>query len=372
MTGRGRPVVDTVQASAYTIPTDAPEADGTLSWDSTTMVLVQARAGGVVGTGWTYGPKACAAVVTDLLADVAVGRDVHAVPHTWSAMVAALRNAGRPGIAGMALSAVDCALWDLSARVLGLPLHRVLGAGEEATVEVYGSGGFTTYDDDRTTKQLAGWTREQRIPRVKIKIGESWGTRVDRDLARVALARTVVGPEVELFVDANGAYSTRQAVRVEQALRQHDVGWFEEPVSSDHLSQLATVRAASRADVTAGEYGYDLTYFQRMCAAGAVDCVQVDVTRCGGITELRRVAAVAAAHGLEISGHCAPHMHAAALSALPNVRHLEWFHDHVRIEGLLFDGSLDPSGGSVRPAESPGNGVSLAVDRAQPYCVAGG
>lgn len=370
MTGRGRPVVDTVQASAYTIPTDAPEADGTLAWDSTTMVVVQARAGDVVGSGWTYGPSACAAVVADLLAGVAVGRDVHAVPRTWSAMVAALRNAGRPGVAGMALSAVDCALWDLAARVLDLPLHRLLGAGDDAAVEIYGSGGFTTYDDARTTDQLTGWAHRQRIPRVKIKIGESWGTAVERDLARVALARRVVGPDVELYVDANGAYSTGQAVRVEQDCREHDVRWFEEPVSSDHLDQLAVVRAASRADVAAGEYGYDLAYFQHMCAAGAVDCVQVDVTRCGGITELRRVADVAAAHGLEISGHCAPHLHAAALSALENVRHLEWFHDHVRIESMLFDGTLDPAGGSLRPAESPGNGLSLAHDRADRYRVA--
>lgn len=369
MTGRGRPVVDTVRASAYTIPTDAPEADGTLAWDSTTLVLVQAWSGDVVGTGWTYGPAACAAVVSDLLADIAGGRDVHAVPDTWSAMVRAVRNAGRPGIAGMALSAVDCALWDLSARILGLPLHRLLGAGPEAEVDVYGSGGFTTYDDARATEQLVGWARDERIPRVKIKIGESWGTAVDRDLARVALAREVVGPDVELYVDANGAYSPGQAVRVERDLRAHDVGWFEEPVSSDHLASLAVVRAASRADVTAGEYGYDLAYFQRMCASGAVDCLQVDVTRCGGLTELRRVAAVAAAHGLEISGHCAPHLHVAALAAVENTRHLEWFHDHVRIETMLFDGTLDPSGGSVSPRGEPGHGLTWRAEAAEVYRV---
>jgi L-alanine-DL-glutamate epimerase-like enolase superfamily enzyme len=361
--------IDDVEVSAYTIPTDAPEGDGTFSWDSTTLVLVQVKAGGLTGTGWTYGSVGCATVAGRDLAPIVRGRDAFDVPGCWSAMVAGLRNIGRPGVAGMALSAVDCALWDLKARLLDLPLHRLLGAVRDG-VPVYGSGGFTTYDDKQLETQLGEWVHNQGIPRVKIKIGESWGSAAWRDLTRVAQARQVIGRHTELYVDANGGYSVGQARRIADQLAESGVAWFEEPVSSDDLAGLQTVREHTGIDVTAGEYGYDLVYFERMCAAGAVDCVQVDVTRCGGISELLRIAAVAAAHGLDVSGHCAPALHLAPLAAVPNLRHLEWFHDHVRIESMLFDGVADPVGGRASPAEEPGHGLSWSPLAAQRFRVA--
>ncbi len=146
----------------------------------------------------------------------------------------------------------------------------------------------------------------------------------------------------------------------------------EQPVSSDDLAGLRAVREAVDADVATGEYGYDLTYLARKAASGAVDCLQADATRCGGITVRLRAAAVAEALGLHISGHCAPHMHAHAAAAVPNTRHLEWFHDDVRIENLLFPGALDPQGGSVSPGASgePGHGVTLDRKAAERYRVA--
>lgn len=184
----------------------------------------------------------------------------------------------------------------------------------------------------------------------------------------MAQARDTIGPDVELFVDANGGYTRKQAIRVMEAAAELDVRWVEEPVSSDDLAGLREVRDAVRADVAAGEYGYDLTYFRRMCDAGAVDCLQADVTRCGGITEWLRVAAVAAAHHLEISGHCAPHVHAHVAAATPGLRHLEWFHDHVRIEQMFFDGTLDPTGGTVTPdPDAPGTGLTLRGAVAERY-----
>ena len=361
-------VVEALDVSVFTVPTDAPEGDGTLTWGSTTMVLVQARSGGGIGTGWTYGPPACAHVVHDQLAEVVLGTDVLDVGAAFDAMVKAVRNAGRVGAVGYAISAVDVALWDLKARLLGLPLHRLLGAVRHE-VAVYGSGGFTTYDPRQLDDQLHAWLLQQ-IPRVKIKIGESWGTEPRRDLSRIAQARSVIGSEVELFVDANGGYGRKQAVRVMDLAAECDVRWFEEPVSSDDLAGLRSVRDAVRPDVAAGEYGGDLTYFARMCGAGAVDCLQADASRCGGITEWLRVAAVAAAHHLEISGHCAPHLHAHVAAATPNFRHLEWFHDHVRIERMFFDGTLDPTGGTLCPdPTAPGHGLTLLTDVAGRYQV---
>ena len=353
------PSIESVHASVYTVPTESPEADGTLAWSSTTMVFVRARAtDGTIGTGWTYGAPACARIVEDTLAEIVHGRDPMNVPGAFDAMVKAVRNMGRPGVAGYAISAVDVALWDLKARILDLPLHKLLGAVRE-TVPVYGSGGFTTYDENQLVDQVLGWVEDQRIGRVKIKIGESWGRDLARDLDRIKLVRGRIGPDTELYVDANGAYTCKQAIRIMLLARDDDVRWFEEPVSSDDLAGLRAVRESVPAEVTAGEYGYDLAYFERMCAAGAVDCLQADVSRCGGITEWQRAAAVAAAHGLEISGHCAPHLHVHAAAATPNLRHLEWFHDHVRIESRFFDGALDPTNGSITPdADAPGHGLT--------------
>ncbi|HEX7355473.1 MAG TPA: enolase C-terminal domain-like protein [Mycobacteriales bacterium] len=354
--------VDALSTSVYTVPTDQPEADGTLAWSSTTLVVAEVRAGGTTGLGYTYAPAACKTVIDDMLADVVVGRSALDVAGSWAAMVRTIRNAGRPGVVSCAISAVDTALWDLKGRLLGLPVCRLLGAAH-ADVPIYGSGGFTTYDDEAARTQLERWVGDWGIPRVKIKIGESWGQDVPRDLRRIAFARSVIGPDVELYVDANGGYTRKQAVRVAHAMADQDVRWFEEPVSSDDLDGLREVRDQVRPDVTAGEYGYDLVYFARMVQAQAVDCLQVDVTRCGGITEWLRAAAVAAAAGIEVSGHCAPNLHAHVAAAVPNLRHLEYFHDHHRIEGMLFDGALDPRDGALRPDQGRA-GLGLELKRA--------
>ena len=347
-----------LETAVYVIPTDEPEADGTLTWDKTTMVLVRARAGGELGLGWSYAAAAAQVVITDMLADVVTGRDAFDIAGIAEAMARQVRNIGRPGVAATAISAVDIALWDLKARLLGQPLAGLLGAARR-DVPVYGSGGFTSYDDTRTRQQLSEWVDKERIPRVKIKIGESWGGNERRDLARAEFAREVIGPDAELYVDANGGYSTGQAVRVADELAAIGVSWFEEPVSSQDLAGLAVVRQQVRPDVAAGEYSWSLADSARLIEAGAVDCLQLDVTRCGGVTEFIRGAALAAANHLQVSGHCAPNLHAHVGAAVPNLRHVEYFHDHERIERLFFDGALDPAGGALRPdPDRPGHGLT--------------
>lgn len=279
----------------------------------------------------------------------------------------AIRNLGRPGLVSCALSAVDIALWDAAARSLELPLGRLLGRVRDDAA-VYGSGGFTTFSDGELVAQLDDWVRRRRIPRVKIKIGESWGSRTRRDLDRVAVTRDKVGDDVEIFVDANGAYQVGQARRIAERLLEWGVTWFEEPVSSDDLPGLAAVRFPGGPDIAAGEYGYDLPYFARMVPV--VDCLQVDVTRCGGYTEWARAAAVAAAANRDVSAHCAPNLSAHAAVATPNFRHIEWFADHDRIERALFDGCLDPSGGTVTPSMSvPGHGLTFRPEAAAEYAL---
>jgi L-alanine-DL-glutamate epimerase-like enolase superfamily enzyme len=345
--------VERVAVSAYAVPTEEPESDATLEWDETTIVVVEVNAGDETGLGYTYGPRAVATLVEEKLEDIVTGSD----PFTdlWTEMGRQLRNAGRPGIGSMAIAAVDIALWDLKARLLGLPLVDLLGPARES-VPVYASGGFTSYSNERLAEQLGGWA-DEGFARVKLKIGRE----PDLDAARLDTAREAVGDGTDLFADANGAYARAQALEwAERLERDWDVRWFEEPVSSADLEGLRLVREQARLDVAAGEYAYVTADARNLLAAGAVDCLQADVTRCGGITGFLEIAELAQSHGIDLSAHCAPQASLHACSAAPRLRHLEWFHDHARIEPLLFDGAVEPERGELRPDRSrPGHGLEL-------------
>ncbi|HEX7104487.1 MAG TPA: enolase C-terminal domain-like protein [Acidothermaceae bacterium] len=353
-------VIDSIDVSAYTIPTERPEADGTLQWDSTTMVLVEARCGDVSGIGYSYTHAAAADVVSGKLVEVVHGMDVMAVGAAWAAMWQAVRNFGQTGLVSMAVSAVDIALWDLKARVLDKPLIDVIDAVHDST-PIYGSGGFCNYTDAELADQLSGWV-EAGIPRVKMKVARD----PRRDHERLAVARKAVGDDVELFVDANGAYSRAEALRWASIFAGWNVRWYEEPVSSDDLEGLRLLRerVPGGVEVAAGEYGWNLPYYQRMLDAGAVDCLQADVTRCGGISGLRRVGALCDARSIDLSAHCAPQVSAQACTALWRLRHLEYFHDHNRIEHLAFEGCLEPQPGGVLKPDRSRPGMGLAVKRA--------
>jgi L-alanine-DL-glutamate epimerase-like enolase superfamily enzyme len=357
--------VDELEVSAYTIPTDAPEADGTLAWDATTIVVVQVYGAGECGLGYTYADVSTATLIASKLAGVVRGRDAMAPEAGWAAMVQQTRNLGRPGITSMAIAAVDVALWDLKARVIGLPLCQLLGMVRER-VPVYGSGGFTAYSPERLADQLGTWV-DQGIPRVKMKVGSS----PDEDPRRVLLAREAIGPSAELFVDANGAYSRKQALELAQRFRSEArVSWFEEPVSSDDLDGLRLIRdrAPAGMDIAAGEYGYDAPYFRRMLEARAVDVLQADVTRCAGISELLRIGGLCRASGVPLSLHCGPAIHLHPAMALDNFVHLEYFHDHVRIERMLFDGVVEPAQGALVPdLQRPGMGLEFKRSEAERY-----
>ncbi len=496
--------IDEVRATAYTVPTASPEADGTLNWDSTTVIVVVARAGDVTGMGWTYAHVAAVSVVGDLLGPIVVGRDAMSVRDCHTAMRLAARNAMVPGLVGMALSAVDVALWDLKARLLGIQLvdlfgraqsrlpvygsggfvswsddelrerlgqlvhnlgigavkmkigerwganerrdlHRMEMAREaigtdvalmvdanggyqvkqavrvaqeagalgvpgshaamrvaarnamvpglvglalsavdvalwelkarllgvplvdlfgraRAAVPVYGSGGFTTWSDEELREHLSALVRDEGVGSVKIKIAERWGADERRDLHRIEVAREAIGTGRELMVDANGGYQLKQAARVAREAAGLGVIWFEEPVSSDHLEDLALLRGIIEPEVTAGEYGTDPLYFRRMLQAAAVDCLQIDASRAGGYTGFLAAAAVADSFGLQVSAHCGPTLHAPVCAAVPNLRHIEWFADHRRCDRMVFDGVGIVRDGALELDGGPGHGVSLRMD----------
>lgn len=357
-------VVEELSVSAYRIPTDAAESDGTLEWDSTTLVLVEIRAGGKLGIGYAYADAATAYFIDKKLRKVIVGLDAMHIPAAWQSMVAAIRNNGNSGITYMAVSAVDTALWDLKAKILDVSLAGLLGMVRD-TFPVYGSGGFTSYSVEKLQQQLGSWA-ESGIKQVKMKVGR----QPEKDVARVKAAKEAIGPGTGLFVDANGAYSAKQAIEKAFQFAEYGVTWFEEPVSSDDLQGLHLIRKRAPAgmNITAGEYGYNLSYFEKMLDAGAVDILQADATRCGGITGFLKAGYICEAHHLPFSSHTAPALHLHAALALSSFYIAEYFHDHVRIEEMFFDGVQKPVEGAIHPDLSrPGLGLEFKRADADPY-----
>jgi len=272
--------VESLSASAYRFPTDAPESDGTFAWEATTIVVVRLRAGGAEGLGYTYAGPEAAELAAEHLRPAVLGSGALDVPAAWRAMRRAARNIGRPGAGSAAISAVDAALWYLKAKLLDSPLALLLGRVRTST-PVYGSGGFTSYDDGRLRAQLGEWAAAG-FPWVKMKVGRE----PERDAARVAAARSAIGERTGLLVDANGAYSAKQALAQAERFAASGVSWFEEPVSSQQTEQLRLLRGLlpPGMELAAGEYGCDLADFRVLLREGAVDALQADATRCQGIT----------------------------------------------------------------------------------------
>lgn len=344
-----------VAARAYTVPTDGPESDGTYEWSSTTCVVVRMSAEGQTGLGYTYTHSAAAALINEKLADVVRDCSALSPQHAWNAMRTSLRNTPCRGLAMFAVSAVDTALWDLKARLLGVPLVDLLGRVRDGAA-CYASGGFTSYSLERLAGQLGGWAREG-FSKVKMKVGRE----PDKDEERVAAARDAVG-DADLFVDANGAYSVERASDLARRFGDLGVSWFEEPRPSDDPAGLATVRRRAPAgmSIAAGEYAERSSDAAALAEAGAIDVMQPDITRCGGFTGLTAIASVCAERHLPLSMHCAPALSAQAACAFGGVRHIERFHDHVRVEQILFDGLPRLDGDRLIPDRAAaGNGLTL-------------
>ncbi len=348
-----------LSVGAYTVPTDAPESDGTFHWDSTTMVVVEIAS----GLGYTYADASVAKLIESKLAPIVAEANVMDIPATFESMCRAVRNEGLRGSSMLAISAVDIALWDLKAKTLGVPVLDLLGAASDR-VDVYGSGGFTSYSLERIAEQLGEWA-EQGMRHVKMKVARD----PSQDAPRLDAARKAIGDDVDLFVDANGAFQPKVALEWAQRYRaEWNVSWFEEPVVADDLDGLRLVRehAPRGLEIAGGEYGFVPDDFMRLIPV--LDCLQADVTRCGGFTGMLRVGALCATHARDLSGHCAPAVTAHALAAIPATRHLEYFHDHVRIERLFFDGLPELQDGAlVIDRSRPGLGLVFKRQDAERY-----
>ncbi len=355
-----------VKVSAYKIPTATPEADGTTEWNSTTLVLVEIIAADKTGIGYTYANEATAIVIDKVLKKIVADANALDIPSLNAKMIAAIRNDGQVGIAMMAVSAVDNALWDLKAKIFDVPLCNLLGKAKDSML-IYGSGGFTSYNKKQLHQQLSGWV-DEGIQNVKMKIG----TDASKDVERVKEARDAIGKNAKLFVDANGAYTVKQAIEKSYQFAEYNISWFEEPVTSDNLEGLQFVRehVPSEVNIAAGEYGYNLPYFFHMLKANAVDVLQADATRCGGITNFLKTGALAEAQQILFSSHCAPALHLHAAISLSDFYIAEYFYDHARIENMLFEGVMQPKNGCIYPdITRSGIGVEFKYSDAERYKV---
>ena len=360
------PKIERIHVSVYTVPTETPESDGTFQWDKTSLVLVEVLAGGKTGLGYSYADISTAHLIDQSLAPRLTGHDALAIGGAWRTMVEQIRNLGRPGIASMAIAAVDNALWDLKGKLLDVSVAALIGIVRPG-IMAYGSGGFTSYSDSQLREQLRGWA-EAGFLAVKMKIGRDAAADIDR----VRSAREAIGAKVQLFVDANGAYTRKQALYQAHRFREHDVTWFEEPVSADDLEGLRLIRddGPPGMDIAAGEYGYDAWYFRRMVSAGAVDVLQADATRCAGITGFMVADALCESHCMPLSAHTSPSIHAHACCGAQRAINVEYFYDHARIERMALDGVLEVTNGLLSPDISrPGFGVMLKEADMRPYKV---
>jgi L-alanine-DL-glutamate epimerase-like enolase superfamily enzyme len=355
-----------LNVSAYKVPTDFPESDGTLAWNATTLVLVEIKGMGKTGIGYTYADETTALFIAKKLSPIVIGQIPFATNKIFSDLSVAIRNEGHCGVAYMALSAVDIALWDLKAKILDIPLCDLIGRVRDEAL-IYGSGGFTSYSDERLEKQLGGWAA-QGFTAVKMKIGRN----PQKDIGRIRTARNSIGEKTKLFVDANGAFAARPALEFAEKVKKYDIAWFEEPVSSDDLDGLKFVRerAAASVKIAAGEYGYAPGYFLTMLQKGAVDVLQGDATRCGGITGFLQAGYLSDTFHIPFSFHCAPSVHLHPALCLPGFYIGEYFHDHARIEQLFFDGCPPPLKGNLKPdLTRSGLGLTFKHKDAKPYQV---
>jgi L-alanine-DL-glutamate epimerase-like enolase superfamily enzyme len=360
----GKVSIDTLNVSAYKIPTDTPESDGTIAWNSTTLVLVEIEAGGKSAIGYSYTDAATAYFIEHSLKNLVVGHNVLQHTAITQSLINSVRNNGNCGTSMMAVAAIDNALWDLKAKLFEVPLCSLLGKVHDKML-LYGSGGFTSYSDKQTSEQFENWAM-QGITHFKMKVGRE----PDKDKHRVKEARKVIGDAAKLFVDANGAYTVKQALEKAKEFSHFNVTWFEEPVTSDNLKGLKFIKeyAPVEINIAAGEYGYNLPYFENMLDAEAVDILQADATRCGGITNFLKAGHLCEARQLPFSSHCAPSQHLHAALAVSAFYIAEYFYDHARIEKLLFDGCIAPKHGYIKPDESrPGIGLVFKHRAAEKY-----
>ena len=302
---------------------------------------------GTEGLGIGQASPGVRQVIEAELKEVLIGQNPFDIERLWQDMFWRVRAYGRKGVALCALSAVDIGLWELKAKALGLPLYKLLGPYADS-VPIYGSGGWTNLTEEELVAEMAGFV-EQRIKRVKMKVGKDFGRSEREDLRRVAAVRKAVGNDVALYVDANNGYYPKQAIYMAREFERFQVGWLEEPVLADDIQGLAEVRRATSIPVAAGEHEYTKYGFRDLIARGGADIVQPDVRRVGGVTEWMKVAHMAHSFNLPVAPHAAQVVHLHLACATPNLKAVEYMNTALEGDRVWYTEFPEPKEGMWSP-----------------------
>jgi len=338
---------------------------------------------GITGWGECYGPAAVnRTIIETQYRNRVIGHDPFDVEVIWEDLYNRIKDYGLTGMTIAALSGIDIALWDIMGRAVGRPVHKLIGGAHRTELTAYATGLYFI-DMDRLVEEAVEEARkyvEQGFQAIKMKIGLG---DPKLDLRRVAAVREAIGPDVKLAVDANHCFTVPQAIRLGRAMEELDLLWFEEPISpEDHDGYVEVARALDMA-VAGGENDFTRWGFRDVIARKAMDIVQPDVCAAGGISECRKIAALASAHGVE----CVPHAWGSAiglaatvqfLAALPDTPPalrpmppmLEFEQTPNPLRDLLAREPIEQRRGIVRVPEGPGLGIEIDREILHRYKVA--
>jgi L-alanine-DL-glutamate epimerase-like enolase superfamily enzyme len=332
----------------FDVPTEVPEKDGTLEWQSTGLVTLELYAQNHIGLGYTYADRATSEAIVQHGLPVILGRECGDHFILVEKIKKLCRNLGNSGISAMALSAIDIALWDLRARSLNISIQELLGI-RRRNVSFYGSGLFLSNETSELTKQVHLF-KELGIHKFKMKIGED----LEGDMARVRLVRDLIGKDSDIYVDANGAYNPKAALNIAYQLAKENVSWFEEPITSDDKRGLQYLRNnfPYSLQLVAGEYCYQTADVLELLENKAVDVLMVDATRCEGISGMIIASHLARAFNIPFSTHCAPLLHGNIGVSFDNLLISENFYDHYLIERKYFEHQGSYENGKFIPDEN--------------------
>lgn len=332
-------------------------AGGTCSARVTTLVLVHTDTGAVgIGSGYSH-PGLMELVLQHQLAPFLQGEDPTQVEALWEKMYRITRWYGRKGAAMTAVGALDTALWDLRGQAAGQPVWRLLG-GQQSTCPAYASA-LLWNDVDKLAAEAARHI-ENGFRRVKMRLGRS----SEYDVAAVQAVRQAIGPDNDMLVDGSMRYNDQTAREMAAQLETHSAFWFEEPFEPENLEAFTSLRRDVQVPLAAGENEFGLQGFQELIRNQAVDIVQPDASRCGGITEVKRVADAAQAAGLRVATHSwsdalAIVANAHVISNAPNGITVEVDQTGNPLVEQLLNEPLDITDGQLALSDAPGLGVSL-------------
>ena len=349
----------------YQWPRRKPIRNGMFTYTNVTLSVVEIETdAGLVGLGL----GGVNATLLEQFKPLLIGEDPFNVERLWHALWVP-KLVGRRGTETRTISSLDIALWDLIGKATGKSVHQLLG-GYAERIPVYIAGGY--YEEGKGLKELAEEMEENLrlgARAVKMKIG---GAPISEDVERVRVVREAVGPDVEVMVDANNAYPAHEAIRIAAQIEKYDIYWFEEPVGADDYAGCARVVQATSIPIATGENEYTRYGFRDLIQHQAASILNADANICGGVTEFRRIAALAASHDLVIAPHGSQDIHIHLVTAIPNGLILEYYRDTVDpMWGKTFEETLVlDADGMLAPPDRPGFGIALNEDALAQYRVA--